>query len=168
MKQLLKFVFLEACNHVKSYIENNGYRLLWNDSGKSKNEKAAQNVFNLAMILWCKQNDIDISPETDSGRGGVDFKFSRGSKIKAHLEVKLAKNRHLEHGIKIQLPIYMNTEQVDLGFILVIILEEKDVSKADIVKKIILNLNNTSDYDISPIIIDARKKPSASVAKSIV
>ncbi|MBV5349814.1 hypothetical protein JZU71_01240, partial [bacterium] len=59
---------------------------------------------------YCIANDLDISPESDAGRGPVDFKFSNGSKGKVLVEIKLTSNNQLQHGFESQLPIYMKAE----------------------------------------------------------
>lgn len=164
----LKTNLLEACSDFKNYIENKGYKVLWNDSGKPRKEDVVRNVFHLAMLLWCKENNISISPETDVGRGSVDFKFSRGDKIRAHLEVKLAKNKKLMQGVKIQLPLYLKGEKIKLGFFMIIILYEREILKTKNVTSLIGEINKNLKVDITPISIDARlDKPSASVAKSV-
>jgi hypothetical protein len=61
----------------RHFIEQNtGYRLLWNDNGTSRSEKAAQLLFLGVVKHYCQAHNIDISPEANIGRGPVDFKVS--------------------------------------------------------------------------------------------
>ena len=60
-------------------IENNQLsKLLYNSDGTRKRESAAQLVFFGIASSYCAANDLDITPEANSGRGPVDFKFSKG------------------------------------------------------------------------------------------
>jgi len=75
------------------FVEQNaGYRLLWNDNGTSRSERAAQLLFLGIVKHYCAANNIDISSEANIGRGPVDFKVSQGYKLRALLELKLARN----------------------------------------------------------------------------
>jgi len=80
----------------KSLIESNRlYRLLYNDNGTPRREKAAQLALFGIADAYCEANNLDISPEADSGNGPVDFKFSRGYNCKILAEVKLSSNSKL-------------------------------------------------------------------------
>ena len=45
---------------------------------KLRHESSAQLLFFSVAQIYCLANNIDVSPETDSGNGSVDFKFSNG------------------------------------------------------------------------------------------
>lgn len=85
--ELLRIV-KEIIDHYKFLIENNNmWELLWNGAD-AKKERAAQIVFFGISDVCCKANNIDISPETHSGGGPVDFKFSSGYSNRVLVEVK--------------------------------------------------------------------------------
>jgi hypothetical protein len=101
--------------HFKQLIENNGqYELLYRDNQckKPKPERAAQKLFFAVADAYCKANDIDISPETHSGRGSVDFKFSRGYSARVIVETKLTPSSSLVHGYETQISEYAKAEKV--------------------------------------------------------
>jgi len=78
--------------------------LLWH-AGTPRHEKAAQLLFFAVADAYCKANNIDISPETDSGGGPVDFKFSTGYDGRYLVELKLSTGR-VVHGYSVQLEVY--------------------------------------------------------------
>lgn len=101
--------------HFKQLIENNGqYELLYRDNAcrKHKPERAAQKLFFAVADSYCKANDIDLSPETHSGRGSVDFKLSRGYKARVIVETKLSTSSALVHGYEVQIDEYAKAEHV--------------------------------------------------------
>lgn len=105
----------EIVLHFKQLVENNGqYELLYRDNKctKHKPERAAQKLFFAVADAYCKANDVDISPETHSGRGSVDFKFSRGYSARVIVETKLTSNGSLVHGYETQISEYAKAEKV--------------------------------------------------------
>jgi len=144
-------------------VENQGaHSLLWNDNGKPRKEEAVQRLFNVAVRSICFSNNIDISPETNAGRGAVDFKFSQGSKFRAHLEIKLARNKKLFSGLNKQLPTYLEAEKIKIGNYMVVIMEDKEIGLIEKLETAIKDLNLKSKSEIKLEVIDARGKPSAS------
>lgn len=162
-------LFLEQVTNMiemyRHYIEeNDGWQLLWNDDGRSKNEKAAQLLFFGTVKHYCEANNIDVSPEPNAGRGPVDFKFSRGYQLRALLEVKLARNTKFWSGLKKQLPKYMKVEKIQRGYFLVVCYTDADLRKIDGIDATVAVVNKSADYDVSKIVVDARcKKKSASL-----
>ncbi len=59
--------------------------------------------------VYCKANNLDLSPETNSGGGSVDFKFSSGYDARVLVEVKLSKGK-VVHGYQTQLGVYKKAE----------------------------------------------------------
>ena len=111
---------------------------------------------------YCNISDIVLSPETDYGAGPVDFKFSSGYHSKVLLEMKLARNSQLMHGIEVQLPVYLKAESTSKGIYMIVIADDHDENLVNSfwgrVKK-----QNLPDILIDNIIvIDARKRASAS------
>lgn len=102
-------------------VENKGlWKELWDESGKPRKEKASQRLFFAVAYSYCKANNIDLTPEADSGNGPVDFKLSQGFNSKLVVEVKLSTNGSLVHGYEKQLEIYKKADDTDLGVFLVI------------------------------------------------
>lgn len=73
-----------------SFMESSGWGLVWNRNGTPKNEEAAQTAFEAFARAASRMVDVDLTREAGTGRGPVDFKFSRGSQERVVLEVKLA------------------------------------------------------------------------------
>ena len=69
--------------------------------------------------MFCKANNIDISPETNMGGGPVDFKFSHGYSKRLLVEIKLSKGQ-VVHGYKKQLEVYKDASKTDMAILLVI------------------------------------------------
>ena len=47
--------------------------------GDPRPEKSAQRLFFAVAHAYCKANNLDLTPEADTGNGPVDFKMSSGS-----------------------------------------------------------------------------------------
>jgi hypothetical protein len=111
----------KICFHFQTLIEDNQLcRLLYDKGGNRKHESAAQLLFFGVASAYCKANDLDLSPESDGGRGPVDFKVSAGFNGKVLVEIKLTSNLQLAHGFEKQLPIYQAAEGNPKGIYLVI------------------------------------------------
>lgn len=94
----------------KSWVENNrGWEDI-NNAPDRRKEKTVQRLIYLAGKDYMSKNDFDPSPETDSGRGPVDLKISRGTD-KTVVEVKLSSNGQYLHGYQLQLQEYAKAEQ---------------------------------------------------------
>jgi hypothetical protein len=111
----------QICEHFRHLVEDNQLaRLLYDSNGNRKHESAAQLLFYGIAVAYCKANDLDLSPESDAGRGPVDFKVSSGFNGKVLVEIKLTSNNQLKHGFESQLPIYQKAEGAVRGIYLVI------------------------------------------------
>ncbi len=152
----------KICEHFKVLIEDNQLcKLLYDKDGKRKPESAAQLLFFGIANAYCLANNIDISPESDAGRGPVDFKFSNGANTKVLVEVKLTSNSKLKKGFESQLPIYQRAEKSQKGIYLVIHnIEISDQRWEDFLKL----TQNSGLSNLKMIDINAIPKPSASVA----
>jgi hypothetical protein len=143
--------------------ENAGYRLLWNDNGTSRSERAAQLLFLGIVKHYCAANNVDVSPEPNIGRGPVDFKVSQGYRLRALLELKLARNTKFWDGAKKQLPTYLKAEKIRHGYFVVIVYTENDLSRVRRIKRIISDVNKAGQAVLKGISVDATPdKPSAS------
>jgi hypothetical protein len=98
-------------------------RDLWRElyhNGKPRLEKSAQRIFYAVAVAYCAANGIDITPEADTGRGPVDFKFSTGFDRRVLVEIKLSTNSNLVKGFTKQLEVYNEAEAPIAGYYLVI------------------------------------------------
>ena len=105
---------LRICKHFKRLVEENGlHKLLYKDRActSPKHEEAAQALFYGIADGYCCANNLDISPETNSGRGPVDFKISFGYSSRVLIEIKLSSNKRLVHGFSAQLEEYEKAER---------------------------------------------------------
>lgn len=101
-------------------IENKGlWKELWAD-GKSRHEHSAQRIFFAVADSYCKANNVDITPEADSGGGPVDFKFSSSYDSRVLVEIKLSTNPNVLSGYQTQLETYKAAEETTRAIYLVI------------------------------------------------
>jgi hypothetical protein len=144
--------------YLKDVIENKGgYRLFYHDGVPIEREKDLQILYRL---VWFG-TPSDVGTEVNDGRGPVDFKISRGAKDKTLVEMKLAKNTHLERNLEKQVPIYQAASDAENGIkaIIYFTLAEKERTEG-----ILDKLGLLGHKDI--VLIDARddNKPSGSKA----
>lgn len=143
-------------------IENNGLnKELYKETGEPRRESTAQRLFFTVAHCYCEANNVDVSPEVDSGTGQVDFKFSKGFDARVLVEVKLSTNQKLVHGYETQLEIYKQSEQTMRAIYLVI-----DVGKMGKKDKRLIAVRNETSKLGQPlsdlVIVDGTLKPSAS------
>lgn len=143
--------------------EQRGWSLLW-DRADEKPESAAQLLFFGIARNYCKANNIVLDPETDLGRGPVDFKFSNGYVNRAHLEVKKLHNGKFWNGLDLQLPAYMSSDEVDMGWFLAIRYRDgkKWDDRANAIPGGVRAAAKAHGRDLRGALVDARPKKSAS------
>lgn len=158
------FLFVQKiCYLFKSKIENNRmYTLLYNKDGSFKGEGAIQELFWVYAMSYCELFGVDLNREGDSGIGYMDFKFSCGNSYKVILEVKLAGNPQLFHGHEVQLPAYLSAENTESGIYMVFKSEDEDDNRCQKLEQFIQEKSENAPQSSELIIIDARKRPSAS------
>jgi len=151
----------DACHarlaYLKDVIENKGgHRLFYHDGVAIEREKDFQILYRL---VWYG-TPLDVGTEVNDGRGPVDFKVSHG-RDKTLVEMKLAKNKHLERNLEKQVPIYQAASDAEHGIKAIIYFSESEKNR---VEGILDKLGILGHKDI--ILIDARddNKPSASKA----
>jgi len=155
-------VVKSICNKYKDLIENNDlFKSFHNSDGKHKNEAFAQRLFFAIAVSYCEANNLDISPESNAGRGPVDFKISQGNNDKVNVEMKLSTNNIMQ-GFKKQLPIYNKAEKVQNSFFLVILLDERNTRKIENLYTYKRKLKSLDTSSPEIIVIDATMKKSAS------
>lgn len=156
----LRETVLEVVTQFRSLVEdNNLWELLWHGQDP-RHERAAQLLFFAVANVICAVNDVDISPETNSGGGPVDFKFSTGFSGRILVEIKLSKGQ-VEHGYSKQLEIYKAAAKNASGVFIVIDvggmgMKLKKIQAAQ--KKAEAAGETTSSIEY----IDARRRKSAS------
>lgn len=154
---------LEICNHFKDMIENNkGYEVLYVD-GKPRNEKIVQRVLYMTAEYYCRANKLDISPESNTGRGPVDFKISRG-KDKTVIEIKLTTNEQTVHGFEFQIEEYAKSEKTDKK-IFMLIDNGGPRKRIDDVYKVYQERKSKNENPAEVVLIDAKPRDSASKYK---
>lgn len=166
----------EFCAYVESllrafaeYIETNrdGWENLWVDDQPRK-ERHVQAALRTFLFLICRDRDIDLSAEPNTGRGPVDFKFSVGFRRRALAEVKLMESSSYFDNLENQTPAYMRADGASCGYFLSVGFRDSDFAAAK--KKSIIEgaeeLEKKFGITFKVIFVDARKKPSASKLKS--
>jgi hypothetical protein len=143
--------------------EQRGWSLLW-DGDKEKPEAAPQLVFFGIARNYCKANNVVLDPETDLGRGPVDFKFSNGYVHRAHLEVKKLHNGKFWNGLDRQLPAYMSSDEVDKGWFLAMRYRDgkKWDARANELPRRVRSAAAAHERDLRSVLVDARPQKSAS------
>lgn len=112
--------------------------------------------------------NIDVNREVKIGRGIMDVKFSKGNKEKVIVETKLSKNDVIK-GYKKQLPLYMESENTQYGYYIIIKISAKDEKTELRQDKKIRQLLEVNDKNMKEgkkcpkiVVIDGRIKPTAS------
>ena len=153
----------EIIDQFRTLIEKNDLaKLLWHGSQPRK-EKAAQLLFYAVAEAYCRANDIEIAPETHSGGGPVDFRFSKGFDARYVVEVKLSTGT-VVHGYSKQLDAYREAANNCQGALLVIkVGSQKQLSdKLKKIEKIRLERQTKGESPSAIHVVDATLKPSAS------
>lgn len=147
----------------KHYVEENrGWRVLEDEGAeRGRPEKIVQDLFLGVAGPQFELLDIDVSPETDAGRGPVDFKVSHGSQHRALIEVKLARHRRFWDGLTKQLPTYLRAGGVREGYFLVVRYEE-DRRELQGIEARIAELNARLPFTMRAIVVDAWERPPGS------
>lgn len=142
-------------------VEDKGlWKELW-DGKRPRKEKSAQRILFAVADSYCKLNDLDISPEADSGAGPVDFKFSDGYEARVLVEVKLSTNSKLLQGFEKQLEAYKKAESSTSAIYLVIDLGNMTRKRKDLFAlrdRMLSQGKRVSDI----VIVDGSRKLSAS------
>jgi hypothetical protein len=143
-------------------IEHQGiWKLLYDRHGKPLHEQVSQRIFFVVADAYCRANNVDITPEANSGSGAVDFKLSRGYHARVAVELKLSTNSHLSHGYAEQLEAYKCGERTAAAYFVVLDVEggERQLDRATGVESIA----RAAGKPHSPIVvIDATRKRPAS------
>lgn len=151
----------EILTNYKEWVELHRGAIVINPKNYTALEKNVQRTVHAVALMYCKNNNWDISPETDSGRGPVDFKISRGMD-KTVIEIKLTSNAQCVHGLKVQIEEYAKSENTNKKlFVLVYVGTGKQ--RIEAVKNAWLMLKHEGKSPAEIIEINAVEKKSASV-----
>jgi hypothetical protein len=136
------------------------------DGGRiPRNETDVQIALKHWLRPMCGALNIDMNREPLTGRGQLDFKFSIGHDLKCLVEVKLFHSKKLDHGLEIQLPTYLTSEDARFGVYVPVIFEPSIYeSKLAELKEKAHGLAQTHNLVISVVDIRAWKPDSASKA----
>ena len=105
----------------RELIEQNGLNKdLYRDDQTPRHESAVQRLFFAVSYCYCEANNLDISPEVDTGSGKIDFKFSIGFDCRVLVEIKLSTNSGLVDGYSTQLEVYKRAQLTMRAIYLVI------------------------------------------------
>lgn len=111
----------EIISKFQHLVEHNGLnKELYKDNRIPRHESTAQRLFFAVAYCYCEANDVDISPEIDTGTGQIDFKLSAGFKSRVLVEIKLSTNSKLIQGYETQLETYKKSQQTMRAFYVVI------------------------------------------------
>lgn len=156
---------LEIIGTFKNWIENQkGYTILEGINTRNE-EKIIQRTLHGTAGYYCKINNLDISPESNTGRGPVDFKISRGDD-KTVVEIKLTSNQETLHGFEIQIEEYAKSEGAE-NKIFLLIDNGRSSNRIKKVEESYENRKKAGENPATVIVIDAKPKESASKYKPI-
>lgn len=157
---------LNILNEVKNTVENRKFDRMLKDKDENKCETDIQIGLYELMRPNFEKYDIDISRETETGSGPVDFKFSQGFKMRAFMELKLASNQNLYNGLEAQLLQYMGSEEIRYGIFIVIVFNDKEIKLLDLIPNKLHEIEDKYNVKIKFLYLDARgKTKSASKLK---
>jgi len=154
---------LEIIEEYKEWVENKKGFAVLRDVDSRNEEKVVQKTLHGSAGYYCKTNDLDISPEPNSGRGPVDFKISRGGD-KTVIEIKLTSNKDCLHGFEIQIEEYAKSEETD-NKIFIVVDNGRSSSRIKEVEGSYEKRLKEGDNPATIIAIDAKLKDSASIYK---
>ena len=161
--EALKEIVMETIDHFRHHVENgNLWEELW-IGDKPKKERAAQLIYFAIADIFCRANNLDISPEANMGGGPVDFKFSKGYNARVLVELKRSRGT-VKHGYEKQLEIYKTASRTEYGIF--VVMDYGDLGKKLRQIQKIQRSRLDKGLPVSEIIvIDATKKESASKRK---
>jgi hypothetical protein len=145
----------------KFLIEHCGLsKSLWHDA-EALHEHYAQRLFFAIAHSYCVANDLDLSPEVDTGTGKIDFKVSRGHSRRVLVEIKLSKNTKVVPGYTAQLEVYKRAQATMRAFYVVI-----DLGRFEARRQQLIQLRNDAAASRQPlselVFVNGVVPPSAS------
>ena len=154
---------IEIIEEYKVWVEDKKGFAVLRDVGSRNEEKVVQKTLHGSASYYCKINDLDISPEPNSGRGPVDFKISRGGD-KTVIEIKLTSNKDCLQGFEVQIEEYAKSEETE-NKIFIIVNNGRSSNRINQVEESYDKRLKDGENPATVIVIDARTKDSASIYK---
>jgi hypothetical protein len=151
--------------------QNKGYISLTNSQDSTRVLRSESEI-QVTLEDWfhpkCEYMDLNLTREGETGRGLLDFKFSYGNDLQCFLEVKLFESSQLEHGVEIQLPTYLQAQNIQYGVYVPIAINPTTYeTKVDTLGHLVEELNSKNNFEISMIDIKAWKPEPASKAEKL-
>lgn len=147
----------------EKFVSNNNKlkrELLWKNESEHKPETAWQQIFHTYIDAILFSNNLDVISERETQSGPVDFCFSKGSKLRVLIELKLSTNSPIKGLVK-QLEKYKEcTDNVKTSYFICINVHKKK-SNQKIFDELVREKNRLN-LDTNIIIIDGHINPSAS------
>lgn len=158
-------VVKEIVDQFRHLVEKSGLNKdLYAAKKKPRHESTAQRIFFAVAHSYCKANNVDISPEIDTGNGKVDFKFSKGFNKRVLVEIKLSTNSKVKSGYTAQLEEYKAAQATMRAIYLVIDVGGMGKKDKELVK--IRNQESAKGNPLSDLeFVDGTIKESASKRK---
>jgi hypothetical protein len=158
-------VVVKIVHQFRHLIEHCGLnKELFRSDKEPRHESTAQRIFFAVSYAYCRANNLDISPEIDTGNGRIDFKFSNGFDIRILVEVKLSTNQNVLSGYRTQLEVYKESQETTKAIYLVI-----DVGRMGRKDKDLMAIRNEAGKLGRPLsdleFVDGTLKASASKRK---
>ena len=154
-------VVREIIDQFRFLVEERRLGKLFYSHEGPKNERAAQRLFFAVAHSYCKANNLDLTPEAETGYGPVDFKVSSGFEQRTLVEIKLSTNSKLVSGFTKQLKAYASAEETPSTFFLVLNVGRLG-KKYDKVMEICNKATASREWVHNVVLIDAMPRPSAS------
>lgn len=156
------YIVNKIVRQFRHLIENHGLnKELYRSNRTPRHESTAQRLFFAVAYAYCRANDVDISPEIDTGNGKIDFKLSRGFEDRVLVEIKLSTNPNVVSGYQTQLEVYKTAEETLKAIYLVI-----DVGSMGRKESALMKVRNEAAKQRAPLsvleFVDGTIKPSAS------
>jgi hypothetical protein len=150
----------------RQLVEHNGLnRELYRANGSPRHESTVQRLFFAISYCYCEANNLDISPEVDTGSGKIDFKFSSGFDSRVLVEIKLSTSPRLVAGYHTQLEVYKQAQLTMRAIYLVV-----DVGRMGKKDETLTKLRNAAASQGAPLsdleFVSGQLKPSASRRRS--
>lgn len=156
---------LEIIEEYREWVENKkGFDVL-GDVNPRNEEKVVQRTLHGSASYYCRINDLDISPEPNSGRGPVDFKISRGED-KTVIEIKLTSNKDCVHGFEVQIEEYAKSEETDNKIFLIVDNGRSSYRIQQVMESYEKRIK-AGENPATIVVIDAKPKESASKHKKV-
>ncbi|WP_025720962.1 hypothetical protein [Paenibacillus polymyxa] len=149
------------------YVKHRQLYKLINNEEKVFSETEIQILFDFYIDLYLKNYNLDISRESHTGRGYVDFKISCGKRYRALIEFKVDSHSSLKKGLEYQLPLYHYVTEIDYGIFSIIYYNGKSYENKTIFEEEAKKISDEYGITIDFFSIDARdNKKSASNVKN--